>query len=52
MMTGILIGSSIISAIFMVALMYLEINNNSIILFSSAIYAISLFGLGIQLWLG
>lgn len=59
MMTGILVASSIISAIFMIALVYIaiekKINNNRIlpiILLSSAICAISLFGLGVKLWLG
>ncbi len=59
MITGILVASSIISAIFMVALVYLaiekKINNNRIlpiILLSSGICAISLLSLGIQLWLG
>jgi len=59
MMTGTLVASTIINAIFMVALMYLaiekKINNNRIlpiILLSSAICAISLLSLGIQLWLG
>lgn len=59
MMTGTLVASAIISAIFMVALLYLAVEKKqhdrrilSLILFSSITCAISLFGLGVKLWLG
>ena len=58
-MIGTLIGSSIISAIFMVALITLavkkilnDIRILPIILLSSGVCSISLFSMGVQLWLG
>lgn len=59
MITGTLVASAIISTIFMVALLYLVVEKKqhdrrifSLILLSSVICAISLFGLGVKLWLG
>ena len=59
MMTGTLVASTIINAIFMVALMYLAVEKKQhdrrilhLILLSSAICAISLFSMGVQLWPG
>ena len=58
-MIGTLVSSAIISAIFMVALMTLAVKEKvndarilPIILLSSGICAISLFGLGVQVWPG